>query len=452
MIQPTQGPIADLGAEKALLGSVLLDRYALDRVSGEIRDDEFYAEMHAEVFRAARDLHEAGKPVDALIMFDELKRRGKASMVPDLAAFLGELVETVPHAAHAGYYARLVRERAMIRRMVDAANKVVETGRGTHGEQDVRDALGKCEQEIHAALESLGGGDTVNVSISEALLDAMGLVGTANKQGVKTGFRSIDKVTHGFQPGHLVILAARPSCGKTAFAGNIARQAAAAGHYVHFFTLEQPVSELMLRLLACESRIDSNAIKDGNLTDVERDLLMQAASVMQELPIGFSDAAGWTMSQISAAARLSKRKHGTKLIVIDYLQIVEPSDRRLGREQQVSQMSRQLKILARQLSVPVLCLAQLNRSAGQRTDKKPVLSDLRESGSIEQDADQVMFLHRDYLYDTTRPPTEAQLIIGKNRHGAIGRYWLEFHPHMLEFVDAGEPVPAANNREDGDAY
>jgi replicative DNA helicase len=342
----------------------------------------------------------------------------------------------VPHAAHAEYYARIVRDKWLQRSLIEACTDSLKEA--YHGHEDVEDILARAERRVFGICEqqeniSRMAIDDILDATFQRIFERMDQEGSVT--GLHTGFYGLDDYTSGFQPSELIILAARPSMGKTALVCNFAMAVAKAGKGILLFSLEQSKLELAERLLCIHAKIEGHKLRKGELNEFDQHTLMEAANEMRTFPIFIDDVAGRTMSQIAAIARRLKRRSQLDIVVIDYLQLIESEDRNMPREQQISSITRRLKFLAKDLSIPVIALAQLNRGVEQREDKRPRLSDLRESGAIEQDADIVMFLHRPEAYDPEDRPGEADLIVAKNRHGPIGTVEMVWRREMLQFGD-----------------
>ncbi len=429
-------PPQDLDAERSVLGSVLLHNDAIDEVLQHVQAASFYADAHQRMFRAVQDMYESGtRGIDPVTLGHELEKRGDLAEIGGVP-YIMQVLETVPHAAHAEYYARIVREKWLRRTLIDACTDILRDS--YHGGDDVEEIVARAEKRIfdiaedQQSLDKLALKDILEDTF-ERIFHRMDQEGTIS--GLHTGFHGLDEVTSGFQSSELLVLAARPSMGKTALVCNFALSVAAAKHGVLLFSLEQSSLELAERFLAIHAKINGHKLRQGDLDEVEQHGLMEAANELREFPLFIDDTAGRTVSQIAAVSRRMKRHPGVGLVVIDYLQLVESDDRNLPREQQISTITRRLKFLAKDLSVPVIALAQLNRGVEQREDKRPRLADLRESGAIEQDADIVMFLHRPEAYDPEDRPGEADLIVAKNRNGPIGNVPLTWLKEQLRFAD-----------------
>lgn len=433
-------PPNDELAEQSVLGSMILSGDAIDRVMPLLAGEDFYQERHREIYTAVCHLRQEALPVDAVSVAERIEQRGLYSEIGG-TPYLGEVMETVPHAGHAEYYAGLVRKKAVLRKLLMAGREMARSA--MLPDADPEDLIGQADGSIQKLMESRVQRES-NIQISDVLLDVHQQIGAARERGIPTGFPKLDRYTNGWQPGHLVVLGARPGAGKTALACNTALAAARGEIPVGFISLEQPRLQLAERFLAMDSRVDSHAIRCGELREAEREMILESSYRLSALPVWIDDQPARTVQQIGARARLWVRQQGIRILIVDYLQIAEPSDRRVNREQQVATMSREFAHLARHLEIPVLLLAQLNRSAELRgsKDKKPRLSDLRESGSLEQDANMVLFLHRPWIYDPQEDPADTKLIIAKNRDGETGEVQLDFRRHILEFVEGDGFVPA----------
>jgi replicative DNA helicase len=439
-------PPQDLDAERSVLGSILFASDAFDDVVQLIRAECFYADAHRRIFSAIHEMYERGvRAIDVITLAHELSRRGELEVVGG-PVYLSEIMGTVPHAAHAEYYARIVRDRWLQRAVIEACTESLREA--FHGNDEITEIVTRAEQRIYRIAEEQTGTDQFGIDqildqTFQRIFERMEQEGTVS--GLHTGFHGLDDKTSGFQPTELIVLAARPSMGKTALVCNFAMAVAKANQGVLVFSLEQSKLELAERLLCIQARLSGHKLRQGDLTEIEHFTLQEAGNALRQMPIFIDDVPGRTVTQVSAIARRIKRRSGLGIIIIDYLQLLESDDRNLSREQQISTITRRLKFLAKELEVPVIALAQLNRGVEQRDDKRPKLSDLRESGAIEQDADIVMFLHRPDAYDPQDRPGEADLIIAKNRHGPIGTVDLVWIRDQLRFGDRSPvSVPAGD--------
>jgi replicative DNA helicase len=429
-------PPQDLDAERSVLGSILLSNDAIDDVLPHLHAERFYADAHRRIFKSIHDMYESGaRGIDTVTLASDLQKRGDLEEIGG-PAYLVQILEAVPHAAHAEYYAKIVRDKWLQRSLIDACTESLRDA--FHAQQDIEDVVTQAERRIFDIVERQANTDRFAIgdileATFERIFHRMDQEGSIS--GLHTGFHGLDDVTSGFQPSELIVLAARPSMGKTALVCNFALAVSLAKQGVLIFSLEQSKLELAERFLCIQAKLNGHKLRQGNLDEIEQHSLMEASNELRELPLFIDDVAGRTISQISAIARRLKRRYGLGLIIIDYLQLIEPDEKGLPREQQISTITRRLKFLAKDLSCPVIALAQLNRGVEQREDKRPRLADLRESGAIEQDADIVMFLHRPEAYDPGDRPGEADLIVAKNRSGPIGTVGLVWMREMLKFGD-----------------
>jgi len=428
-------PPQDLIAEQGVLGGMLLSKDAIADVVEIIRERDFYRPAHELIYDAIVDLYGRSEPVDPVTVSAELTKRGDIARAGG-APYLHTLISSVPTAANAGYYAKIVRERAILRRLVEAGTKIVQLGYASEGEVD--DAVDQAQAEVYSVTERRANEDYVQLStLLPAALDeiekiSQGVMG----EGVKTGFKELDSLTNGLHPGNMIVLAARPAVGKSTLGLDIARYASIhKGDTSVIFSLEMSRSEITMRMLSAEARVALNNIRAGTLNDEEWARLARRMGEISEAPLFIDDSPNLSLMEIRAKARRLKQRHDLKLIVIDYLQLMTSGKRVENRQQEVSEFSRQLKLLAKELNVPIIAISQLNRSPEQRSDKKPMLSDLRESGSIEQDADVVILLHRDDLYDNQNRSGEADLIVAKHRNGPTRTITVSAQLHFARFVD-----------------
>jgi replicative DNA helicase len=439
-------PPQSLEAEESVLGGILLDNTAVDRVLEFVRADDFYRESHRRIFRAMLALSERNEPADLVTLSETLRQRGELQDVGG-ASYLAELAERVPTAANVAHYARIVREKAILRSLISTATEIATAG--YQDSRDVKDLLDRAEQSIFAISER-------EVKPAFMRMDALmtqtfKVVEKLHQQkqavtGVTTGYADLDRQTAGLQPSDLIIIAARPSMGKTAFVLNIAANAALRGGTgVAVFSLEMSKEQLALRMLCAEARVDLARVRTGHLAPGELGELAQAAHVLISTPVYIDDTPAITVLELRAKARRLSRDPQAKLglIVVDYLQLMRSSEGKDSREQEISEISRSLKALAKELHVPVIALSQLNRQVENRTPPVPRLSDLRESGAIEQDADVIMFIYRDEAYneDSERKGI-ADIIIAKQRNGPVGKIELAFLREYTRFENR-EMVPDA---------
>ena len=413
-----------------------------DEVSLILRSSDFYADEHDKLYSHIIALHDEGRTVDVLLLVDRLKKAEEFASVGG-AAYLAEIAQAVPTAANAVHYAEIVRDKAVLRALIHASNEIQRDAYDPTGEP--RELLSRAEQRIFAIHDQRSSGEVMNMHdvIQEAFdrLDARAQHGSAN--GVMTGLTDLDSLTCGLQKSELVILAARPSMGKTALAANIAEYVVLEEKAPALFvSLEMSRIELANRMLCSLARVDSQKLRDGFASDKDMRKLIEKSAELSQAPFYIDDTPSRTITEIAAAARRLKRRQGLGLVVIDYLQLIEPDNQRDPRQEQVAKIARRLKTLARELEVPVLCLAQLNRQAEVTKDNRPRLSHLRESGAIEQDADVVMFVHREEYYHTREEAESmdlvgrAEIIVAKQRNGPTGEVHLSWLKQFTRFENA----------------
>jgi len=431
-------PPQNVDAEMSLLGAVLIDEDVLADVTEVVKSRDFYDKRHTSIFEGMVRLFEHRKPVDLLTLTDELKKRKVFDEVGG-TAYLAELTNYVPTAAHATTYAEMVAQKAVRRRLIKASGDITELGYDE--EFNVQELLEKAEAQLFAVSDQSLKNDLT--SIETILLESFDRLEELHRnkgelRGVKTGYRDLDNMTAGLQRSDLIILAARPAMGKTTLVTNLAYNVATLNKQsVLFFSLEMSKEQLIDRMLADVSGVDSWNIRTGNLSDEDFAKLSEASGEMAEAPIFIDDTPGLTVLEMRTKARRAAHTAPLGLIVIDYLQLISGSSsgNSNNRVQEVSEISRGLKLLARELNVPVIALSQLSRTVESRTPQIPQLADLRESGSIEQDADIVMFIYREAYYN---PDTDRQgvtdLILAKHRNGPTGKVELYFHPERLRFM------------------
>lgn len=430
-------PPQNVDAEMSLIGAVLIDEEVLADVTEHVKPHDFYDKRHAIIYDAMLRLFERNKPVDLLTLTDELKRKHELDEIGG-SAYLTELTNYVPTAAHAASYAEIVAQKAVRRRLIKASAEISELG--FDEQTTTQELLQQAEAELFAVSDQSLKQDLI--SLESILTDSFDRLEELHRnkgslRGVRTGYRDLDNMTAGLQRSDLIILAARPAMGKTTLVTNLAYNVATiAKQPVLFFSLEMSKEQLVDRMLADASGVDSWNIRTGNLTDEDFSKLSEAMGEMAEAPIYIDDTPGLSVLEMRTKARRAAHEQPLGLIIIDYLQLMQGSGRHDGnRVQEVSEISRGLKLLARELNVPVIALSQLSRTVESRSPQIPQLADLRESGSIEQDADIVMFIYREAYYN---PETEREnitdLIIAKHRNGPVGKVELYFHPERLRFM------------------
>ena len=433
-------PPQDVAAEQSVLGGMLLSKDAIADVVEAVHGHDFYRPAHELVFDAILDLYGRGEPADAVTVSAELQKRGELSRVGG-APYLHTLVSSVPTAANAGYYARIVCETAILRRLIEAGTKIVQLG--YNGDGDADDIVDAAQVEVYNVTDKRTSEDYLPLSaIMEGTLDEIEAIGSRGGEmvGVPTGFADFDELTNGLHPGQMIVVAARPAVGKSTLGLDIARSAAIKANLTTcVFSLEMSRNEITMRLLSAEARVPLHHMRTGKLTDDDWTRLARRMGEVSNAPLFIDDSPNMSMMEIRAKCRRLKQRHGLKLVVIDYLQLMQSGKRVESRQQEVSEFSRALKLLAKELEVPVVAISQLNRASEQRTDKKPQMSDLRESGSIEQDADMVVLLHREELYERESPRAgEADFIVAKHRNGPTATITVAFQGHYSRFVDMAQ--------------
>ncbi len=433
-------------AEQALIGSILINPEKLDSVISIVNSQDFYDQRHIKIFKAIEELNDNGTQIDLLTISENLKGKGLLESVGG-DEYIAQLSDSVPTSAHAEEYAKIVKDKSLLRSLIKAGSEIVELAYST---MDVEEILDLAEKVVFRIAEShvTKTYSDIRQSLTEVfeLLEKMRedhIKGVgALVTGIPTGFKMLDEMTSGFHKSDLIILAARPSVGKTAFALNLAKNMATVGNAsVGIFSLEMSREQLVQRLLAMESLVDLQKVRRGWLTDDEWKKLVQGASRLMKAKLVVDDESNLEPRILRAKARRMKKEYNIDAIFIDYLQLMSSGDsRRDSRQQEISEISRSLKLLAREIDVSIIALSQLSRAVEQREDKRPRLSDLRESGAIEQDADVVLFLYRDEYYkkEHTDLPHETEVIIGKQRNGPIGTVTLMFNPTYTNFF---EPDP-----------
>ncbi|MGW2930953.1 replicative DNA helicase [Streptomyces sp. NPDC001156] len=434
-------PPQDLDAEQSVLGGMLLSKDAIADVVEVLKGHDFYRPAHETIYQAILDLYAKGEPADPITVAAELTKRGEITKVGG-ASYLHTLVQTVPTAANAEYYAQIVHERAVLRRLVEAGTRITQMGYAADG--DIDEIVNSAQAEIFAVTEQRTAEDYLPLSeIMEGALDEIEAIGSRSGEmtGVPTGFTDLDQLTNGLHPGQMIIIAARPAMGKSTLALDFAR-AASIKHNLPsvIFSLEMGRNEIAMRLLSAEARVALHHMRSGTMTDEDWTRLARRMPDVSAAPLYIDDSPNLSMMEIRAKCRRLKQRNDLKLVVIDYLQLMQSGSKRSeSRQQEVSEMSRNLKLLAKELELPVIALSQLNRGPEQRTDKKPMVSDLRESGSIEQDADMVILLHREDAYEKESPRAgEADIIVGKHRNGPTATITVAFQGHYSRFVDMAQ--------------
>jgi replicative DNA helicase len=434
-------PPQDLQAEQSVLGGMLLSKDAIADVVEVVRGNDFYRPAHQIVYDTILDLYGRGEPADPVTVSAELTRSGQLMRVGG-SPYLHTLISSVPTAANAGFYAEIVAERSTLRRLVEAGTRIVQLGYGAAGGQggDVDEVVDRAQAEIYDVTDRRTSEDYVRLEqLLQGTMDEIDAISSRGGAGigVPTGFSELDQITNGLHPGQMIIIAARPAIGKSTLALDFARSCSIKnGLTSAIFSLEMSKSEITMRLLSAEAKVALGHMRSGNMSDDDWARLARRMGEVADAPLYIDDSPNLTMMEIRAKARRLKQRHGLRLIIIDYLQLMTSGKRVESRQVEVSEFSRSLKLLAKELDVPVVALSQLNRGPEQRTDKKPMLSDLRESGSLEQDADMVVLLHREDAYERESPRAgEADLILAKHRNGPTSTVTVAFQGHYSRFVD-----------------
>jgi replicative DNA helicase len=438
-------PPQNLEAEKGVLGSILLDPNVADDVAMMLRPEDFYAEANEKLYRHLQTMHEEGSRVDATLLLERLRSAGDIELIGG-AAYVAEVLHAVPYASNAVYYAEIVRAKATLRALIHASTEILRDA--YEPTLDPRELVSRAEEKVFAVHDERST-DQVT-SIQDLLHEAFDRIDARLEHGagvgVPSGFIDLDNLTGGMHDSEFVVLAARPSMGKTALATNIAEYVAIDAKVPTLFvSLEMARLELAQRMLCSQGRIDANKFRSGRISPDDREKLVQASAKLSMAPLYIDDTPARTVTEIAACARRLKRKQGLGLVVIDYLQLIQPDDPRDPRQEQVAKMARRLKGLARELRLPVLCLAQLNRQTEQgKEGHRPRLSHLRESGAIEQDADVVMFVHREEYYCTHEEAVDkgicgqADIIVAKQRNGPTDDIKLAWFSQFTRFENLSQ--------------
>ena len=430
-------------AEQSVLGGMLLSKDAIADVVESLRASDFYKPAHETIYEAILSLYGHGSPADAITVADELKKRGELTRVGG-ASYIHTLIASVPTAANAQYYAEIVKEHAIMRRLIEAGTKIAQLGYANETEVDA--LVDQAQAEIYAVTD--GNAKEDYVSFSEALEATMREIDANSNRpdgvyGVPTDFIELDELTGGLHGGQMIVIAARPGVGKSTLALDIARSAAIHHHMATvFFSLEMSRTELAMRILSAEGKISMGRLKKGDLDTEGWTNLATLQGRIDSAPLFIDDSPNMTLMEIRAKCRRLKQRNDLKLVVLDYLQLMSSGKKVESRQQEVSEFSRSLKLLAKELDVPVIALSQLNRGSEQRTDKRPMVSDLRESGSIEQDADMVILLHREDMYNPDSERVgEADMIIAKHRGGPTRTIPLAFSGKYSRFNNMANEAP-----------
>jgi replicative DNA helicase len=436
-----RSPPQDVAAEQCVLGGMLLSKDAIADVIEVLKAGDFYRPVHATIFDAVLDLYGRGEPADMITVAAALADSGELGRVGG-APYLHTLIASVPTAANAAYYARIVAERAVLRRLIEAGTRIVQLGYGSAAGagRDVDDLVDLAQQAVYDVTERRVSEDFAILSdLLQPTLDEIEAVGAQSgvMTGVPTGFTDLDRLLNGLHPGQLVIVAGRPGLGKSTAAMDFARATSVKHNFASaIFSLEMSKVEIVMRLLSAEARVPLHVLRSGQLSDDDWTKLARRMGEISEAPLFVDDTPNMNLMEIRAKARRLKQRHDLKLIIVDYLQLMTSPKRVESRQQEVAELSRGLKLLAKEVECPVVAVSQLNRGPEQRNDKRPQLSDLRESGSIEQDADVVILLHRDDYYDKESPRAgEADFIVAKHRNGPTDTVTVAAQLHLSRFVD-----------------
>ncbi len=433
-------PPQNIEAEKAVLGALLTDEKAFDTVSSIVKTEDFYRDAHRVIFSAISEINQSYKRADIILLVEALTRLNKLDAVGGIA-YINALAGDSTAAFNVAHHAQIVSDKAQLRQLIDVGNRIV--GMSYAGEEDTSDIVNKAEQLVLGVSGQIKGEESFTV-IGEVLTETMERIHERQGAkdgitGIRSGFKFLDQVTRGLQKSDLIIVAARPSMGKTAFTLNIAQNVAVgAKKSVAFFSLEMPKTQLVGRVLASISGVDLKHLQSGQVQDSEWERIIHATQLMSGAPLYIDDTPGITIQEMHSKLRRLKVEHGLDLVVVDYIQLMQGRSGRGGenRQQEISEISRGLKLLAREFDVPVIALSQLSRSVESRTDKRPILSDLRESGSIEQDADIVAFLYRDKYYDEHSERGDiTEVLIRKHRNGPLAKVDLMFEAERTRFRD-----------------
>jgi replicative DNA helicase len=427
----------NLEAEQSTLGGMLLSQEAVAEVFEAVSASDFYAPKHELIYNAILNLFGRGEPTDVIAVSDELNKQGSL-MKAGGADYLHSLTSYVPTAANASYYAKIVADKAILRRLIEAGTRIAQSGYESQGE--VEDLVNQAQAEVYRVASQAAGEDYVG--LSDSIEDAIREIEFAQKRGgeltgIPTGFIDLDALTHGLHPGQLIIVAARPAVGKSTFALDMARAAALKNNQATiFFSLEMGRAEIAMRMLSAESSIYLQSMRKGTVSESDWTRLAAVRGRINDAPLYIDDSPNMSLVEIRAKCRRLAQQVDLKMVVIDYIQLMSSGKKVESRQQEVSEFSRALKLLAKELNIPVIALSQLNRQAEQAKDKRPELSHLRESGSLEQDADVVVLLHREGIYERDHPRAgEADLILAKQRNGPTGTVTVAFHGQYSRFVN-----------------
>jgi replicative DNA helicase len=444
-------PPQNLHAERAVLGAILRDNQVLPDVVRVTGEDQFYSAAHQKIFKLMSRMYEAGQPIDLVTLGEELDREGWLLEIGG-GPYLITLFEETLTAANVSHFAKIVHERYITRSVIHSCNEILRDAYDSANRPD--DLLANAERKIFGIMENRIREEATDLKqvldkVFDRIAERQSRTGSL-ALGVPTPFIDLSNYLLGWQPGEFIILAARPSVGKTAFALNLVHDAAVTHSLpVLFVSLEMSQLEIAERILCLNARVNNHLLRKGMLQEEDMNKLIGATGLLSTAPLFIDDTPGLTLTQIAATARRLKRRKGLAMIVIDYLQLIEPEDKSVARVEQIGSISRRVKILAKDLQVPVMALSQLNRGVESREGHRPRMSDLRESGSLEQDADVVLLLHRDDAYDPNERPNEADIIIAKQRNGPVGEVKLTFRKEYTRFEDYHPEVASFGEPADG---
>lgn len=431
-------PPNSIEAEQSLLGGLMLDAQAWDKIADVVAGPDLYRKDHRLIFEAIANLVESGNPCDVVTVSEYLENRGQLDSAGGLE-YLATLANETPGAANVRAYAKILRERATLRALINAGNEIAGAAFTTDG-RSAAELVDQAESLVFEIAEQGSRGRAGFKSLREILPEAVDRIDLLHQSegsitGISSGYTEFDKLTAGLQPGDLIIVAGRPSMGKTTLAVNIAENAAIGSRVATaIYSMEMPAQQLAFRMISSLGRVDQSHLRTGNFPDEDWSRINTAVQLMSDAPIYIDDTPGLSPTEIRARARRLQREHGLGLIVVDYLQLMQVPGNKENRATEISEISRSLKALAKELSVPIIALSQLNRSVEQRTDKRPVMSDLRESGAIEQDADMIIFIYREEVYNVDTPRKGiADISIAKQRNGPIGDFPLTFVGRYTKF-------------------
>lgn len=437
-------PPQNVAAEQSVLGAMLLSKDAIADVLEQIRPTDFYRPAHQMIYDAILDLYGRGEPADPVTVATSLDRNGRLKHIGG-PAYLFSLTQAVPVAASAGYYAQIVAEKAVLRRLVEAGTRIVQYGYAGADGQDVAEVVDRAQAEIYDVAGENRNSDITSLSdLLQPTVDELDAIAGRGgiSLGVPTGFIDLDELTNGLHPGQMITVAARPGMGKSTWALDVMRSASIRhGMGSVIFSLEMSRTEIVMRLLSAEAKVKLADMRSGRMSDHDWTRLARRMSEIDQAPLFVDDSANLTMMEIRAKARRLKQRHDIRLIVVDYLQLMTSGKKVESRQQEVSEFSRNLKLLAKELDVAVIAVSQLNRGPEQRTDKRPLLSDLRESGAIEQDSDMVILIHRPDANDRDDPRMgEADLIVAKHRNGPTATITVAHQLHLSRFTDMARGI------------